>query len=301
MALGMPESTERYLGNDRDCVAMRERTECRLDESENLAKITAVSVATSPNLSTPLPATLRLPGTVRVGMVETPVRRLASGHERLDAALGGGLPRGRLTEITGPATAGKTSVLLAFLAAATQRSEVTALVDVADAFDPRTAHGAGVELARLLWVRPPSLAVGLRCAELLLEAGGFGVIAVDLGAPSPWQLRMPVWPRLVRAAKRADVALAVAAPRRVAGSFAALSLTCAVSGYQWSQGAWPLFDGIRLQLTVARNKLGAPGRSAHLNALTANAAPDLFPAPPPLPALVTEEGTVSVRLATCDL
>ncbi|MBI1813874.1 MAG: hypothetical protein HYR72_02735 [Deltaproteobacteria bacterium] len=213
--------------------------------------------STSPSDARRLLAALTLPGTVRVGVADPPVRRLATGLPRLDAALDGGLPRGRLTELTGPVTSGKTSVLLACLAAATQRGEVTALIDLPDCLHPATAHASGIELTRLLWVRPPSLPAALRCTELLLEAGGFGFIAVDIGAASHHRpLRAPVWPRLAQAARRSDAALAIVADHRLAGSFAALSLTLTARSH-WSGGAWPLFDGMQLHLTVARTKLNA--------------------------------------------
>jgi hypothetical protein len=67
--------------------------------------------------------------------------------------LAGGLPRGCLTEICGPASSGRTSLMLAALAAATQRQEVCALVDPCDALDPQSAIDAGIDLKRLLWVR----------------------------------------------------------------------------------------------------------------------------------------------------
>src|SRR5580658_9007048 len=68
-------------------------------------------------------------------------------------ALTGGLPRGALSEITGPPSSGRTGVMLAALAGATQRQEVCALVDAGDSFDPASAATAGVNLERLLWVR----------------------------------------------------------------------------------------------------------------------------------------------------
>lgn len=77
---------------------------------------------------------------------------VASGIGELDA-LTGGLPRGCLTEICGPASSGKTSILLAALAQATRRGEVCALVDASDALDPGLAAAAGIEMERLLWVR----------------------------------------------------------------------------------------------------------------------------------------------------
>lgn len=234
-------------------------------------------VATSTSAARRVFASLALPGTVHLGEVGEPVRRLTTGIPSLDGLLDGGLPRGRLSEISGPVSCGKTALLLAFLAAATRRGEVTALVDLPDALHPATAHTAGVELTRLLWVRPPSLKEGLRCAELILEAGGFGLVAVDLGDPLPWQLRAPIWPRLARAAERAGAVLAILANRRVAGSFAAMSLTAAARHRRWSRGAWPLFEGFQLQLSVARNKLGAPGRSIALQAESRSAPLELSP------------------------
>ena len=68
-------------------------------------------------------------------------------------ALTGGLPRGSLTEISGPDSSGRTSVLLAALAAATQRGETCALIDATDSFHPHSAAAAGIDLSRLLWVR----------------------------------------------------------------------------------------------------------------------------------------------------
>src|ERR1700683_2612830 len=77
---------------------------------------------------------------------------VSSGIAAMDA-LTGGLPRGCLTEICGPASSGRTSLLLAALAAATQRGEFCAVVDASDALDPHSAATAGIELERLLWVR----------------------------------------------------------------------------------------------------------------------------------------------------
>ncbi len=74
------------------------------------------------------------------------------GISALDA-LTGGLPRGCLTEMIGPDSSGRTSVLLAALAAATQRGEICALIDATDSFHPHSAVAAGVDLTRLLWVR----------------------------------------------------------------------------------------------------------------------------------------------------
>ncbi|MGE5055618.1 MAG: hypothetical protein ACM3WP_15780 [Acidobacteriota bacterium] len=93
--------------------------------------------------------------------VVTPASRLeirptpemvSSGIAALDR-LTGGLPRGCLTEICGPASSGRTSVMLAALAAATRRGEFCALLDASDALDPKSAATAGIDLDRFLWVR----------------------------------------------------------------------------------------------------------------------------------------------------
>jgi hypothetical protein len=77
---------------------------------------------------------------------------VSSGIAALDT-LTGGLPRGCLTEIFGPASSGRTSVMLTALAAATRRGEFCALLDASDALDPKSAVSAGIDLDRFLWVR----------------------------------------------------------------------------------------------------------------------------------------------------
>jgi len=77
---------------------------------------------------------------------------VSSGIAQIDA-LTGGLPRGALTEIFGPASSGRTSMILAALADATRRQEVCALVDAGDSLHPESAAAAGLDLRRLLWVR----------------------------------------------------------------------------------------------------------------------------------------------------
>ena len=73
-----------------------------------------------------------------------------SGVTTLDAALGGGFPRGQLSELVGPRSSGRTSLLLRLLAAATTRGECVACVDALDMLDVESAAAAGVDLERLL-------------------------------------------------------------------------------------------------------------------------------------------------------
>jgi hypothetical protein len=171
----------------------------------------------------------------------TPASRLAvcpapemvsSGIAAMDA-LTGGLPRGCLTEICGPASSGRTTLLLAALAAATRRGEFCAVVDASDALDPQSVAAAGVELDRLLWVRcgesshkaEHSLEQLLRVADLLLESGGFGLIALDLGDLPPQTARripLTTWFRFRRAVEHTPTVLLAVERQSIAGSCSSL-------------------------------------------------------------------------------
>jgi recombination protein RecA len=96
----------------------------------------------------------QLTGVTRASLLEvrSAPATLPSGIAQLDA-ITSGIPRGALTEIFGPASSGRSSVLLALLAEITRRQEVCALVDVSDSFHPHSAAAAGVDLDRLLWIR----------------------------------------------------------------------------------------------------------------------------------------------------
>lgn len=87
------------------------------------------------------------------------------GIPAIDAALGGGFPRGQLSELVGARSSGRTTVLHALLAAAAARGELVALVDSLDTFDPASAAQAGVDLDQVLWVRGPSITQSPVCAS----------------------------------------------------------------------------------------------------------------------------------------
>src|SRR5258708_5219621 len=176
---------------------------------------------------------------------------VSSGIAEMDA-LTGGLPRGCLTEICGHASSGRTTLLLSALAAATRRGECCAVVDAGDALDPQSVADAGVELDRLLWVRcgenlpskqnPKTNAVSkvkeagfhyaergleqlLRAADLLLESGGFGLIALDLGDLPPQTARripLTTWFRFRRAVEHTPTVLLAVERQSIAGSCSSL-------------------------------------------------------------------------------
>lgn len=77
----------------------------------------------------------------------------ATGIERLDTLLAGGLPIGAVTELVGPDCSGRTSVAASFLARITRASKVCAWIDVSNSFDPLAAAAIGLDLERLLWIR----------------------------------------------------------------------------------------------------------------------------------------------------
>lgn len=207
-------------------------------------------------------ASLQLPGTVWIGTKPVePVRRVETGISALDVLLGGGFPRGRLSEIAGHPSSGRTALVYALLATITRRGEVAAVVDLPDALHPEGVRKAGVDLHRLLWVRPPALKAGLKCTELILSAGGFGMVVLDLDVPDATRLPLHVWPRLARVARRADTVLAILTPRRIAGSFAATSLTLTQIRACWTPAPWRLFDGFSLRAATVRNE-GRSGTSA---------------------------------------
>jgi len=121
----------------------------------------------------------------------------------LDAdRLTGGLPRGGITEICGLNCSGRTSLLMAALASRTAHIEACAFVDARDAFDPYSAAAYGVKLKQLLWVRCRNVDQALRATDLVLHAGGFGLVALDLGDIPPEIVRyvpLNVWYRFRRA------------------------------------------------------------------------------------------------------
>src|ERR1043166_4360095 len=109
------------------------------------------------------------------------VETLSTGVSEIDA-LTGGLPRGAISEIFGPASSGRTSLMYSMLAYATEHEETCALVDTNDVFAPTAATEAGIDFDRLLWIRcAGNLEHAFKATDLLLHAGGFGLVILDLG------------------------------------------------------------------------------------------------------------------------
>ena len=185
--------------------------------------------------------------------------RVPTGIAPLDA-LTGGLPRGAITEIFGPASSGRTSTMVSILAEATASDEVCALVDGNDAFDPKSAAAAGLELDRLLWVRCRKLDQVLKSTDLLLQGGGFGRVVMDLtGLPLPHIRSIPLasWFRFQRTIEKTPTVLLVMSPESIVKSAAALVLKMEMGGAEWST----ILNGLNLNVEVVRCRGGLPANS----------------------------------------
>jgi len=193
---------------------------------------------------------------------------VSSGIPAIDA-LTGGLPRGCLTEICGAASSGRTTLLLAALAATTARGECCVVVDAGDALDPHSAAAAGVELDRLLWVRcgeslprrhggtekgkvnsafrerragdnqaEHRIEQALHATDLLLESGGFGLIVLDLGDISSQAARripLTTWFRFRRAVEYKPTILLAIEQQPIAGSCSSLLLQLGWANHEFEE------------------------------------------------------------------
>ncbi len=203
---------------------------------------------------------------------------LPSGIAQVDELLGGGIPRGGFTEIIGPASSGRTALTLSVIARASHEN-ACAWVDVYDALDPESAAACGVKLSNLLWLRMSEkrtakkvfasrkdaqkpwsrLDQALKATDLLLQAGGFCVVVLDMSDVRPQDaVRVPLasWYRFRLAAAQARTALILLAQTGCAKSSASLALRCAHEKSEaWSAGEQvALFGNARQSVTVDRKR-----------------------------------------------
>ncbi|HEX5227307.1 MAG TPA: hypothetical protein VFW44_06330 [Bryobacteraceae bacterium] len=162
---------------------------------------------------------------------------LSTGIAALDTIIDG-FPRGAISEILGPDSSGRTTLVHALLAAATTRGEICAYVDTDDSFDPASAAASGVALSQLVWIRcGHNAGHALKAADNLLHAGGFGVIALDLcQVPARVWNRIPIsyWYRFRRAIENTQTILALAEREPIARSCAALMLDLSRKQTHWT-------------------------------------------------------------------
>jgi hypothetical protein len=230
-----------------------------------------------------------------------------TGLTTLDQQLGGGLPLGHFSEIAGPRSSGRTSLLMAMLAATTSRGELAALVDTFDMFDVESMAAAGVRLDRLLWVRgetcTPAFPLltsrqagaeraierAVKAMNLILQAGGFNLVALDLADAPPQALRripMTTWMRLQRVLEGQPAAAVVTGTVPMSRSAGGVSLVLtrdaglgtgardwaldASSQNPGTAGGVSLFRGLESEVRIQRARL-VPGMDGSPVRLTATA------------------------------
>jgi recombination protein RecA len=118
---------------------------------------------------------------MRLGSEErAPIESISTGSIALDAALGiGGLPRGRIVEIYGPESSGKTTVALHAIANAQKDGGVAAFIDAEHALDPNYAQALGVNIDDLLVSQPDTGEQALEIADMLIRSGSVDVVVID--------------------------------------------------------------------------------------------------------------------------
>lgn len=187
---------------------------------------------------------------------------LATGVPGIDDILYGGLPRGQVSEIHGPASSGRTGVALAIAARATRAGALAAWVDPQDRLDPQSASDAGVDLGRLLWLRGAAAARGALLAAVsavgtILGSGLFELVVFDLGGIArPGLQRLPgaTWIRLQRMVEPQAGAVLLVADAHVAHGPAGVSLALRGARASWSGAPGPgrLLRGLTAEVTAGR-------------------------------------------------
>jgi hypothetical protein len=187
-----------------------------------------------------------------------PAASLARPEPEVLESVLGGIPRGALTEVAG---FGRTAFLYSLLATASSGEEFCALIDAENAFDPVSAAAAGVRLSQVLWVRcGGNVEHAIKAADLLVQAGGFGMVAIDLGdTPVKVVQRIPLaaWFRLRQAIGNTKTVLVSLAQRIHARSCSALKIELSRDRVLW-RGRVPrrLLEGIQVTARCERNHRG---------------------------------------------
>jgi recombination protein RecA len=224
----------------------------------------------------------RLPGALTVYQRSAP-EVFPTGIVELDRQIGG-IPQGALTQIHAPQniSSGKTTLLVSLMAQLTRREQFCALVDVGDCFDPASAEAAGVNLARVLWVRCGEqqrlkpLEQAFKAADILAQNGGFGLIAVDLGNIQEKLVRkvpLTTWFRFARVVEKMPAALVFLMTYPAAQSCAGLTLHLACAGPGWTGNSKTshaqFLSQLRCEVEIGRSRLRKPVQSASRSRFTA--------------------------------
>ena len=207
---------------------------------------------------------------------------ISTGIREVDT-LSHGLPRGRITEVFGPDSSGRTSLLLSTLAEVTEKEEVCAIIDPAGVFDPESAAHMGVDLEQLLWIRTPKPDINqtLKAVDLLIQGGGFGLIGVDFGEFSHTEIRRvphSSWFRLQRAVENTPTILLFIGREACTRTCASLVLGLSAGYTHWTPS---LFYGSQPHVEILRFRVNPPAdwnrtphpffiQPAHFQAIASN-------------------------------
>jgi hypothetical protein len=188
--------------------------------------------------------------------LEAPAPGVPFNVQALDTYLQGGLPAGQLSEVVGPASSGRTTLVWQWMAAATRRGDTVALVDTFDRFDPATATACGIDLQRLLWIRGQAISKtacavdpvwlpgvrtvdgpgtmvertldrALKALNLVLQSGVCPVVVLDMADVPPAALRRipyTTWLRVQRIIEGSDTTCVLIAPEALARSAGGVTL-----------------------------------------------------------------------------
>jgi hypothetical protein len=169
-----------------------------------------------------------------------------TGLAAIDDLLGGGFPRGHVSEVYGPPSSGRTALAFSLVARSTGAGALVAWVDAADRLDPASAAAGGIDLQRLLWLRGSRSGRGVAdpvaAAGTLLGSGLFEAVVLDLVGISSGDLRrLPdsTWVRLQRTVRETPTAFVLLAAAHTARSGGGVSLELQRGGARWSGAPGP--------------------------------------------------------------
>jgi len=185
-----------------------------------------------------------------------------TGIPELDAALGGGFPRGTIATLEGPPSSGRSALAARLLAAAT-RGGLGAIVGV-ELFPPALA-AAGVQLERLLLVKAGPPLEAARAADIVVRSGAFTVVAMP-ALPSGRGTGAATWTRLASLAHRANALLLAIGddPSTELRYFASVRVTASIERVRWNGPSGHLGElaGFDVRAVVRKHKRAAPAGEA---------------------------------------
>lgn len=188
-------------------------------------------------------------------------RPFSTGVPEVDGLLGGGLPRGQVSEIHGPASSGRTALAVSLVAHATRDGALAAWVDPGDRFDPAGAAEACVDLRRVLWLRggapeTSGLHRALAAVGTVLGSGLFEVVVLDVVGQGGEARRLPgaTWIRLQRLIELQPTVLVLLADAHLAHGPLGTSVALRATEARWSGAPGPgrLLRGLQVEARSGR-------------------------------------------------